>query len=115
MINAMRYLPKQPNDLKPALENLSCSSLNKIIQKAKQLLALDRYFQTILPDAFRSYCHVMNMDQSILTLGVSNAAIATRIRFMSGELIDKLQTKKEFSHIQHIHCKVCAKSISFEH
>lgn len=108
----MQNTPQIP-DLNPVMEELTHSSLGKIIQKAKYLLALDRYFQTILPASFASYCHVMNIDQSILILGVSNAAIATRIRFMSAELIEQLHKKKEFTRIQTIHCKVCAHSITY--
>jgi hypothetical protein len=109
----MQSLPEKQEDLHPVMDDLTHSSLGKIIQKAKWLLALDRYVQTILPASLASYCHVMNVDQSILILGVSNAAMATRIRFMFAELIEKLHEKKEFSHIQTIHCRVCAKTVRY--
>ncbi len=113
MMIAMQNTLQKPPDLNPVMDELTHSSLGKIIQKAKWLLALDRYFQTILPASFASYCHVMNVDQSILIVGVSNAAIATRIRFMFAELIEKLHEKKEFAHIQTIHCRVCAKTVRY--
>lgn len=109
----MQNTLQKQNDLNPMMEDLAHSSLGKIIQKAKWLLALDRHFQTILPESFAPYCHVMNVDQSILIVGVSNAAIATRIRFMSMDLIQELHKKSEFARIQTIHCRVCAKTIRY--
>ena len=109
----MQQTFQKHNDLNPMIEELKQSSLGKIIQKAKHLLALDRHIQTILPASFASYCHVMNVDQSILILGVSSAAIATRIRFMSAELIEKLHEKKEFVFIQTIYCRVYDKTIKY--
>ena len=109
----MQSLPENQEDLHPVMEELTQTSLGKIIQKAKRLLALHRCFQTILPASFAPYCHVMNVDQSILILGVSNAAIATRIRFMSAELIEKLHEKKEFLYIQVIHCRICTQTVKY--
>ncbi|OGT33319.1 MAG: hypothetical protein A3C44_03780 [Gammaproteobacteria bacterium RIFCSPHIGHO2_02_FULL_39_13] len=107
----MKHTPEQQDDVRPVMDHLTQSSLGKIIQKAKWLLTLDRVFKTILPETFLPYCHVMNVDQSILIVGVTNAAIATRIRFMSGDFIRELQKQKEFAHIQTIHCRVCAEGV----
>lgn len=93
-------------DLDPVMEALAGSPLSKIIQKARYLLALNNYFQTIIPAPMASDCQVMNVDQSILILGVTNAAVATRIRLISSELIEKLRAEKAFSSIQTIHCRV---------
>lgn len=109
----MKNTPYIPDDLNPVIDELSHSSLGKIIQKAKGLLALDRHIKTILPPTFASFCHVMNVEQSNLILGISNAAVATRIRFMMDDLIRELQQKKEFAHIRAIHCRVCAKTVRY--
>ncbi|PIZ04625.1 MAG: hypothetical protein COY58_02410 [Gammaproteobacteria bacterium CG_4_10_14_0_8_um_filter_38_16] len=113
MMTAMQNTTDIPADLKPAMDALSRSSLGNIIQKAKWLLALDRYVKTILPASFASFCHVMNVDQSNLVLGVSNAAVATRIRFMSDTFLRTLQQKKEFAHIRTVHCRICAKTVQY--
>ena len=72
----MQSLHEKQDDLHPVMDGFTHSSLGKIIQKAKWLLALNRHLQTILPESFAPDCHVMNVDQSVLILGVSNAAIA---------------------------------------
>ena len=109
----MQRLHEKPEDLHPVLEGFSHSSLGKVIQKAKKLLALDRYVQTILPAEFASFCHVMNVNQGTLVLGVSSAAIATRIRFMSSDLVREIQKKIEWQMIREIQCKVCARNIRY--
>lgn len=106
MMTGMNNKTDNQADLNPVMEELAGSPLQKIIQKAKYLLTLNAYVQTIIPASFAADCQVMNVDQSILILGVTNAAIATRIRMMSSELIEKLHEKKAFSHIQTIHCRV---------
>ena len=104
---------QKQTDLNPVMEELAHSALGKIIQKARWLMTINRALQNILPAAFAPYCHVMNVDQSILILGVSNAAIATRIKFISADLIRELHKQTEFVRIQTIHCKVCAKSVRY--
>lgn len=113
MMNAMYHTPQKNDDLNPVMEELTHSALGKIIQKARWLMAIDRELQNILPAAFAPYCHVMNVDQSILILGVNNAAIATRIKFISADLIRELHKQTEFVRIQIIHCKVCANTIKY--
>lgn len=109
----MQSLHEKQKDLYPVIEELAHSSLGKIIQKARWLMTMNRALQNILPTAFAPYCHVMNVDQSILILGVSNAAIATRIKFISADLIRELHKQTEFVRIQTIHCKVCVNTIQY--
>lgn len=109
----MQSLHEKENDLHPVMEGFTRSSLGKIIQKAKWLLALDRALQTLLPPEFATYCHVMNVNQATLVLGVSSAAIAMRIRFVSSDLIQTLQKEPEWQMIREIQCKVCARTIRY--
>lgn len=109
---SMQRLQEKQDDLHPVMEGFAHSSLGKIIQKAKWLLTLNRTMQAILPAEFASYCHVMNVNQGVLILGVSSAAIATRIQFMSSQLTYTLQKQNEFRGIIGIQCKVCAKHVS---
>lgn len=102
----MHRLPEKQDDLHPVMDSLSSSSLGKIIQKAKWLLAIDQHLKTILPEAFRAHCQIMNVHHHELILGVDNAAIATRVQLMSAELIRELQKTKEFAKIGAIHCRV---------
>ena len=101
----MQSLPEKPDELYPVMECFQHSSLGKIIQKAKWLLALDRCVQTLLPEALAKACRVMNVQQSTLILGVNSAALATRIRLDSETLLHELH-KTEFSMIKSIECRV---------
>lgn len=109
----MHSLHEKQDDLHPVMEGFSHSSLGKIIQKAKKLLALDRHMQTILPAEFASFCHVMNVNQGTLVLGVSSAAIAMRIRFISSDLVRELQKTTEWQMIRELQCKVCARNVRY--
>lgn len=95
------------NDPRPAMDCAGPSLLGKIIQKAQWLLALDRVFQTVVPAEFASYCHVMNVNQGVLILGVSSAAVATRIRLMASQLLHTVQHHPEFRGVQGLECRVC--------
>lgn len=100
-------------DIPTAVDACEGSALNRIIQKAQFLLALDHYTQTILPDTLKSYCHVMNVQNGVLILGVSSAAIATRIKMMSSDIIRAVKKEKRFAAIIDLKCTICAKTIRF--
>jgi hypothetical protein len=102
----MQTIHEKPDDLHPVMNTFGDSALGKIIQKANYLLALDRAMQTILPSEFVNHCHVMNINQSVVILGVNSAAIATRIQLMSSDIISALQNIREFQGLLRIHCKV---------
>src|SRR5690606_12579681 len=63
-------------DIPKAMDACEGSPLHYIIKKAQFLSALDHYTQTILPDTLKSFCQVMNVQNGVLILGVSNAAAA---------------------------------------
>lgn len=100
-------------EIPTAVDACTGTSLNKIIQKARFLLALDHYTQTILPDTLKSYCHVMNVQNGVLILGVSSAAIATRLQFMSNELLRDIQNNPQFVRVRDIKYTVCAKAVRY--
>ncbi|MDP1574244.1 MAG: DciA family protein [Coxiellaceae bacterium] len=89
------------------------TSLNKIIQKAHFLLALDHYTQTILPDTLKSYCHVMNVQNGVLILGISSASIAMRIKMMSSNIMRDVRKDRRFAAICDLKCTVCAKTVRY--
>ncbi len=102
----MQTIPEIREDLQPVSTVFENASLQRIVQKAGFLLALDRHMQTILPESFAPHCQVMNVNEYTLVLGVTNAAIATRIQFLSDELLGSLRKEPRFSRILNIRCKV---------
>lgn len=101
------------DDLQPVTDVFQHSSLRMIVQKARLLLALHREIQKLVPSGFGPYCHVMNIHQNTLILGVENAAIATRIQFSISDIVRELQKNPTFQHIQKIQCKVCVETVSY--
>ncbi|OGT66307.1 MAG: hypothetical protein A3J38_08240 [Gammaproteobacteria bacterium RIFCSPHIGHO2_12_FULL_45_9] len=104
---------QKPDDLQPVMDTLQHSPLRSIVQKARFLLALDREIQQCVQSGFGPYCHVMNVQQNTVILGVSNAAIATRIQMTASDIVCKLQKIPAFQHIQKIQCKVCAENLRY--
>lgn len=113
MMLTMKNSQKNQDEFQPVMDVFDRSPLRKIIQKAKFLLALDHALQAILPESFRSYCHVMNVNEGNVVLGVSNAAIATRIQFMSIAIMSELKKTREYAQLLGIKCKVCAKTVKY--
>ena len=97
---------EKQEELQPVLSAISGSSLQKLVQKARLLLELDRFVQSWLPDDFRPHCRVMNLDYQTLVLGADNAALATRIQFMSSELLKLLKKEMNLPVILSIKCRV---------
>jgi len=109
----MDRLPQNVDYLQSVIDNSPQSSLGKLVEKARWLLTLDRSLKTLLPTGFQAFCHVMNVNEHQLILGVTNAAIATRIRLMSPELIAKLKRNPDYYIIENIVCKVCAETVEY--
>lgn len=107
----MQTIPEKLDDLQPVVSVFKNASLQRIVQKAEFLLALDRHMQTILPKSFTPYCQVMNLDEYTLVLGVTSAAIATRIQFLSADLLESLRKEARFSRILNIRCKIVTKLV----
>lgn len=107
----MQTIHEKSDDLQPVGTVFENTSLRRIVQKAEFLLALDRHVQTILPESFAPHCQVMNMNEYTLILGVTSAAIATRIQFLSTDLLTLLRKEAKFSRILNIRCKVVPKIV----
>lgn len=102
----MHTIPQKPEELQSVKDVFGHADLRKIIQKARFLLELDRFTKTILPESFASHCQVMNLSEYTLVLGVTSAAIATRIQFLSADLLNSIRNEARFSKILNIRCKV---------
>lgn len=99
-------IPEKPEDLQPVVDVFGQPVLRQIVQKAKFLLDLNCFMQTILPAPFAPYCQVLNLNEYTLILGVSSAALITRIQCLSDELLKALRNDKRYSSILNIRCKV---------
>lgn len=86
-------------DIPKAMDACEGSPLHYIIKKAQFLSALDHYTQTILPDTLKSFCQVMNVQNGVLILGVSNATAAMRLKMMSSEILRDIRKDNRFVRI----------------
>ena len=69
----------------------SNQELRQISGKVRQLRALQlHYAQVVQPSLLRA-SHVMQLEQSILTLAANNSAVAAKLRQMTPELVRQLQ------------------------
>ncbi|OGT26087.1 MAG: hypothetical protein A3I77_00210 [Gammaproteobacteria bacterium RIFCSPLOWO2_02_FULL_42_14] len=94
------------DDPQPLSQILGRNSLGQLIQKAHQLRAIEKALKPILPTEFAKSCYVLNIDQRKIILGVANAAIATHMQMITGEIIQILQKIPEFQQFQTIQCRV---------
>jgi len=93
-------------DIPKAMDACEGSPLHYIIKKAQFLSALDHYTQTILPDTLKSFCQVMNVQNGVLILGVSNAAAAMRLKMMNSEIVRDIRKDSRFVRICDMKCVV---------
>jgi len=97
---------KKRDELQSVAQIMARSPLQVLVEKAQLLIALNRFVQIQLPTEFSSHCRVMNLDEKTLVLGADNAALATRIQFLSSDLVKALKKKTHFPVITHVRCRV---------
>lgn len=97
---------EKPADLQPVIQAVAGSSLRKLVEKARLLLNLDRFVQAWLPAELKPHCHVMNLNERTLVLGLDNAAWTTRMQFISSDLMDALKKESDFPVILNVRCRV---------
>lgn len=78
------------------------SDLQQMLQKAQQIQRLHLFLQPFLPEPLRSECIVSNYQASQLKIVVSNASVATTLRFLIPQLLRHLHTKQYWSFLQDI-------------
>ncbi len=75
------------------------SELAKLLNKAKSSQDLAVVFHTALDNNLAKHCHFANYKNSELTVTVTNAAAATRLRFAIPDIIKQLRVQPEFKNI----------------
>jgi len=76
--------------------------LTGLIKTAQQAQHLDQVFHNIIDLEVAGQCKVAKLVDNILTVIVTNAAWATRLRYAIPEMIKLLQTQPEFKDLQDI-------------
>lgn len=103
------YHPNSKNkkeDFQAVMDVIKGSPLQKIIQKARLIMALEDQLKNILPDNFANQCTVANIHANSVIIHVQSAAIATRLRFQEQEILQKINKIKQFSVVRGVQFKV---------
>ncbi len=78
------------------------SDLQQMLQKAQQIERLQRFLQPFLPEPIRAECTIANYQLTQLKILVSNASVATTVRFLVPQLLSHLHSKPHWQFFQDI-------------
>lgn len=80
--------------------------LQRLLRKSADQAIWTAELCAILPPNLRSACRVMDVRGAALIVVCMNSAVATRLRLLGPELVQKLRDLPHFSHIEKIQAKV---------
>jgi hypothetical protein len=81
-------------------------TLSDVLAHSKQLSAMQREIDKILPEEFKPYCQVASLNQGCLKFVASSAVWATRLRYFFPELLSRLRKQRKWSHLTGLDCKI---------
>lgn len=85
------------------------SGLSKLIQTAQLLSELNDQLHTWIDPVMARHCQVGHIENGILTLIADSSAYATKLRFMSPELLKRVQALPHGKNIHMILVKMTVK------
>lgn len=90
------------------LLNSNNDALGSILTRIALLKQWNNLLSICLPDEKNlfQHCQIVRLEQGVLVMIADNAHWATRLRFLTPELIKKLQQYPDFQHIHSIQCKI---------
>ncbi|MBU0620255.1 MAG: DUF721 domain-containing protein [Gammaproteobacteria bacterium] len=71
----------------------SNQDLRLLSSKAEQIAALQKHYESILPDSLKRNSQVLQLRQQTLIIAVPSGAVAAKLRQMTGELISLFQAR----------------------
>ncbi|EKE00563.1 MAG: hypothetical protein ACD_21C00328G0011 [uncultured bacterium] len=78
------------------------SVFTKLMKKSQVTQDLAFVFQNVIDADLAKHCHFANLEGSVVTVTVTNAAWATRLRYAIPDLIKTLRTQPEFKTVASI-------------
>jgi hypothetical protein len=82
------------------------SQLSNLIAKVNQLHQLNQSLSKILDPKLTAHCQITSLENETLTLLVDNSSWGTKIRYMSPDIIEKMQQIPTLYQIKHLKCIV---------
>ncbi len=94
--------------LKTHENNHTHSALGSLLQRVKHIQTLNQTIATCLPheQLLLRHCLAVKIDNTTLILIAENPHWATRMRFISQQLLKALQQHPTYHYLTKIHCKV---------
>ncbi len=86
--------------------------LQNLIVRSKQLADLNSLLRTEIGQPLAQHCHIANLRDNCLVIGVSSAACATVLRYQSFDLLQKLRQHTTFAALANIKIKVTPTEIA---
>lgn len=99
------YHPKTPHYL------LQARAFQRVLEKIQKLVHLNRTLSRVLGPEAGMYCQCMSYAEGVLTVAVTNASFATRLRFAESDLLEAFKLHTEFTGIQRIVYKMQVQKI----
>ena len=82
------------------------SRLTHLLKHAASQASWTAQLQALLPADLADHCRVADLSNACLTIQVTSASWATRLRFMAEDLLPSLQRLSDFGSIQEIRLQV---------
>jgi hypothetical protein len=73
-----------------------CQEVKSLTEKARQSDELQRALQRLLPSMLADYCQVRSFEQGVLALNAASGSAATQLRFLTPQILPKLQKMSIF-------------------
>ncbi len=97
---------KFAQDPHPIKDMLGKSTFQALMRKAQRIQSANALLQGMLPEDLAPYCRLMNIAFDTAVIETSNANIATRLRYMTRELLNSLRYHDFLRNIKKIKVKV---------
>lgn len=99
------YHPKTPYYM---LQN---RAFQRVLEKIQKLVQLNRTLSRVLGPEAGLYCQCMSYAEGVLTIAVTNASFATRLRFAEPDLLEAFKLYTDFTGIQRVVYKMQVQKI----
>ena len=86
--------------------NNNDSFISNVLQKTEQLKLLNEMLQRQIDVDIREFCQAANFHQGILVIIVPNGSVATRLRFSTPDLINRLRKEEKLYNLGNIEIKI---------
>jgi len=80
--------------------------LNSLVQHCQTLKQLNKIFQASLSAPLNQHCHVANLRETTLVIHSDSSLWATRLRYMTPELLQQWQEEQKIPVIDKVEVKV---------